>query len=157
MAEQTISYTGAEVAGGFAGAATLSPKAAAAVAKAMNGKGDLGSMDPDVAAGHVQAAFHEGTDGARVSVDVALQALTWIHGQKAAAGRTVGFTDQEGAARASSGQGGGGSAPEGSGTASAGGPASSGAGAAAEPTAANGRKLTGAAKAAAERKRSSGS
>lgn len=159
MSEQKISYTPAEVAGGFAGAVTFSPEAARAVAEAINKRGDLGSMDPDDAARAVAEAFHEGTGGGRVSIDTALQALTAIHARKGLEGATVGYTDQPGAARGESSTDGGPSAPAGSGTAAAAGPASQGAGAGADATdapAPSPRKLSGAAKTAAERKRAKG-
>lgn len=152
----SIKYNAGDVAGGFAGAVTFSAEAAGAVAAELNKAGDLGAMDPDDAARAVQAAVHRGTGGATVSIDLSLAALTAIHARKGAEGVVVGFTDQPGAARAGSSADGGASAPAGSGTAAAAGPGSQGAGAGSDATTdakpASGRKLSGAAKAAAERK-----
>jgi hypothetical protein len=156
-----ITYTAGDVVGGFAGAVTFSSAAAQAVAAEINKRGDLGSLSPDDAARHVQEAFHEGTGGGRVSIDVALAALTAIHARKASEGVTIGFTDQPGAARGESSADGGATAPAGSGTAAAAGPISAGAGAGADatadaaPTSKTGKPLRGAAAKAATRKRGS--
>lgn len=137
-----LRYTPAEVVMGFGGAVTFSPEAARAVADAITDAGELGSMTPDDAARAVQAAVFTATgesdgrggirNGLPVSIDTSLAALTAIHASKGAAGAVVGFEDQAGAARGSSGGTGGGSAgATGSGTAAAAGAASQGAGAAA--------------------------
>lgn len=125
-----MKYTTADVVAGFGGAATFSPAAAGAVAGELNKAGDLGAMHADDAAKAVQKAVFDGTGGLRVSIDTSLAALTGIHARHAAAGATVGPTDQEGAARATSSADGDGTTSTGSGggTAAATGAASAGAG-----------------------------
>jgi hypothetical protein len=132
-------YTPADVVAGFGGAVTFSAQSAAAVASALNAGPDLGALAPDDAAKAVQRAVFDATDGARVSIDTCLAALTGMHVRHAAAGATVGPTDQEGAARATSSPGGGGTTPSTpGGTAAASGAASVGAGAGADPAKAAG-------------------
>ena len=132
-----LTYSADDVVVGFGGAVTFSPAAAAATAAALNDAGDLGSMQPDDAAAAVQRAIFEATGdddnrgGLRVSIDTCLAALTAMHVRAGLRGSTVGFTDQPGAARASSGgaDGGSSSSGQGGGTAAGAGGASQGAGA----------------------------
>lgn len=146
-------YTPADVVAGFGGAVTFSSSAASAVASELNKAGDLGAMRPDAAARTVRQAVADATGGLRVSIDTCLAALTGIHARHAAAGATVGPTDQEGAARAtSSADGSTASTGSGGGTAAATGAASVGAGAGADPAKAAGSKSKSGSKSSARKR-----